>query len=434
MTSPIPSRFSSQLRRWLVLGFVILIAGGSATLGALTAWKSQEESNTGSMVVNPFWGERLTYDLSRPVNILVMGIDPVLNAAPTSEELFKGRSDTLLLVRFDKAAKSINVLSIPRDTQVEIPGVGWGKINEANYWGGVELAQKVIQENLNQVPIDRYIRVSSGAFKELVNLLGGVEVFVPQAMSYTDETQQFKIDLSPGWQTMNGEQADQFVRFRGDGSGDIGRVQRQQALLQAIQERFNHPTVLPRLPQMIRVLQKYVDTNLSFEELMTLANFGLKLEENQVKMVMLPGEGSNLDESYTSYWFIDEVERDRIMHQYFKQDSKDYLLSTLDPNTQDPEFPFNLKIAIQNASGNTQAGEQLLNYFVNKGFYNAYLVSDWPDEQQYTQIIAQQGDLKSAELLQDLLEFGQIEVASIGAIGSELTLRLGKDWTGKIQP
>jgi anionic cell wall polymer biosynthesis LytR-Cps2A-Psr (LCP) family protein len=137
---------------------------GSATLGALTAWKSKTESDTGSTVLNQFWRDRLTYNLSRPVNILVMGIDPVPNAAETSEELFKGRSDTILLVRFDRAAESVNVLSIPRDTQVEIPGFGWGKINEANYWGGVELATQVIQENLNQVPIERYIRVSSGAF------------------------------------------------------------------------------------------------------------------------------------------------------------------------------------------------------------------------------------------------------------------------------
>jgi hypothetical protein len=148
----------------------------------------------------------------------------------------------------------------------------------------------------------------------------------------------------------------------------------------------------------------------------------------------LPGEGNNLDENYTSYWLIDELERDRIMHQYFKQDSKDYLLSTLEQSNQDPDFPFNLKIAIQNASGNTQAGEQILDYFINKGFYNVYLVADWPDEQQYTQIIVQQGDLKSAELLQSLLEFGKIEAASIGEIGSELTLRLGKDWNRKIQP
>ncbi|MGB3535226.1 MAG: LCP family protein [Microcoleaceae cyanobacterium] len=431
MTSPHHPRSVSLLRRWLILGCIILIAGGSAALGMLVAWKSQTEAETESTVLNQFWRDRFAYDLSRPINILVMGIDPVPNSVVDSEELFKGRSDTLLLVRFDKTAESINVLSIPRDTEVEIPGFGWGKINEANYWGGVKLATEVIQENLNQVPIDRYIRVSSGAFKELVDLLGGVEVFVPQVMSYIDQTQQLKIDLSPGWQTINGEQADQFVRFRGDGNGDIGRVQRQQALLQAVQERLNHPTVLPRLPQIIRVLQKYIDTNLSFEELMTMASFGLKLEESQVKMVILPGEGSNLDENYTSYWVIDELERDRIMHQFFQQDSKDYLLSTLE--SSDPEFPFNLKIAIQNASGNANTDEQILDYFNRKGFYNTYLVSDWPDEQQQTQIIAQQGDLKSAELLQELLEFGEIEAASIGAIGSELTLRIGKDWLARSQ-
>ncbi len=427
MNSPL---FSVSLRRKLILGFLVVIAGISATLGVLTFRNSRQTSDIESTELNLSWRDRISTNLSRPVNILVMGIDPGSDTLIDSEEVFKGRSDTLLLVRFDKSAESVNVLSIPRDTQVEIPGVGWGKVNEANYWGGVELATEVIQENLNQVPIDRYIRVSSGAFKELVDLLGGVEIFVAQPMSYLDQTQQLKIDLLPGWQTLNGEQADQFARFRGDGEGDIGRVQRQQALLQAIQERLNHPTVLPRLPQMIRVLQKYVDTNLSFEELITLAHFGLKLEENQVKMVILPGEGSDLNETTTSYWYIDQLERDRIMHQYFQQNSKEYLLKTLE--STDPEFPFNLKIAIQNASGNTNADEKLLEYFVNKGFYNTYLVSDWPDEQQQTQIIAQQGDLKSAELLQDLLEFGKIEAASIGDIGSELTLRIGKDWSGKI--
>ncbi|MGB3404133.1 MAG: LCP family protein [Microcoleaceae cyanobacterium] len=422
MNSPL---YSVSLRRRLILGFLVVIAGSSATLGVLAIRNSQQTSDVESTELNLSWRDRISTNLSRPVNILVMGIDPDPDTLLNSEEVFKGRSDTLFLVRFDKKAESINVLSIPRDTQVEIPGVGWGKINEANYWGGVELATEVVQDNLNQVPIDRYIRVSSGAFKELVDLLGGVEIFVAQPMSYLDQTQQLKIDLLPGWQTLNGEQADQFARFRGD-DGDIGRVQRQQVLLQAIQERLNHPTVLPRLPQMIRVLQKYVDTNLSFEELITLAHFGLKLEENQVKMVILPGEGSNLDETTTSYWYINELERDRILHQYFQQNSKDYLLSTLE--STDPEFPFNLKIAIQNASGNETADEQILEYFINKGFYNAYLVSDWPDEQRQTQIIVQQGDLKSAELLQDLLEFGKIEAASIGAMGSELTLRIGKDW------
>ncbi len=434
MTSPITSRSSSLLRRWLVLGLIVLMAGVSATLGTLTAWKLEKKSDSGSTVLNQFWRDRFSYDLSRPVNILVMGIDRVPNVAETSPELFKGRSDTLLLARFDRRAASINVLSIPRDTQVEIPGVGIGKINEANYWGGVELAIQVVQDNLNQVPIERYIRVSSGAFKELVDLLGGVDVFVPQSMSYTDETQQLKIDLSPGWQTMNGEQADQFARFRSDGYGDLGRIQRQQALLQAIKEQLNHPTVLPRLPQIIRVMQKYVDTNLSFEELLTLASFGLNLDQNQVKMVMLPGEGSNIDQTYTSYWFIDDFGRDRIMHQYFKQDSKDYILTALEQDAQDQEFPFDLKIAIQNASGDINAGERVLDHLINQGFYNVYVVPDWPDEQRQTQIIVQQGDFKSAELLQNLLEVGQIEASSIGEIGSELTLRIGKDWSKVIRP
>ncbi len=430
MNSPLPSPRFSQSQPWLIIGLVTVFLAGVATiLGVVTPWHVKKTSDSESTLLSP-----LTYNLARPVNILVMGTDPVLNIPENPGALLQSRSDTLLLVRFDQSAESIHVLSIPRDTQVEIPGVGLGKINEAHYWGGVESAIEVVQKTLNQVPIDRYIRVSSGAFQELVDLLGGVDIFIPQSMSYTDQTQQFNINLSPGWQTLNGTQAEQFARFRSDGQGDMGRIQRQQLLLEAIQKRLKHPSLLPRLPQMIRVMQKYVETNLSFDELLTLGNLSLNLDQNQVKMVILPGEGSDLERDSTSYWYVDEWERDRILHQYFQQHSNRYLLDSLESDFQDPDFPFNLKIAIQNASGSPQAGEQVLDYLASQGFYNVYLVSDWLDRQRHTQIIVQQGDLKSAEFLQNLLEIGTIKSISTGEMSSELTLRIGKDWSQIIRP
>jgi LCP family protein required for cell wall assembly len=401
---------------------IVLAALLSAILGAITAAFLPTEENTpdpASNVLNEFWRDRFGYKLTRPVNILVMGIDRTEDTEANSLESFQGRSDTILLVQFDPKTSSISSLSIPRDTEVEIPGFGRGKINEANYWGGTELARKTVYNTLNQIPIHRYVRVSSGAFKELVDLLGGVDVLIPHPMSYIDNTQQLKIDLSPGWQTINGEQADQFARYRSDAYGDIGRIQRQQALIEAIQKRLQNPNILPRLPQIIRVMQKYIDTDLSFNEILSLVNFGLNLESQQFKMVTLPGRSSTAEETYSSYWVIDEIGRDRILAEYFQQD--------LDTQLESESLPLDLKIAIQNASGNSLAAEKIADTLANQGYYNVYIVPDWPNKQRQTQIIVQRGNLSSAEALKNKLGWGEIEASSTGEIGSDFTLRIGSD-------
>ena len=174
-----------------------------------------------------------------------MGIDRVPGAAVNSPESFTGRSDTLLVLRLDPNVDAVSLLSIPRDTRGSGSRDGWKKINYVNPVGGAELTSQAIGNTLNDVTIDRYMRISTGALQELVDLLGGVEVFVPRPMSYVDYSQDLKIELAQGWQTLDGKQADRFARFRSDGLGDIGRVQRQQVLIKAIKQRLTSPLLLP---------------------------------------------------------------------------------------------------------------------------------------------------------------------------------------------
>lgn len=363
--------------------------------------------------------------LSRAANILVMGIDGVADPRDPSEQLLTGRSDTLLLVRFDPNRDRVSVLSIPRDTRVEIPGRGRRKLNEANPIGGVSLTSQTIARILNSVAIDRYIRFNSNAFSELIDLLGGVEVFVAQPMSYLDKAQQLKIHLQPGWQTLNGEQAQQFARYRDDRNGDIGRIQRQQILLKALRNRLSSPTIVPRLPKIIRVMQKYIDTNLSLEEILVLMNTGLQRSPADLNMVMLPGRFSNPEESENSYWIIDPSGRDRVMREYFEsEDSPSGKLESVAAGLS----PKKLKIAIQNASGNPLAATQIANSLKKMGFKNIYAIDDWPDPQRQTEIIVQKGDLAGGEAVQNLLNLGRIEASSTGDIDSDLTIRIGEDW------
>lgn len=417
-----PTLKPQQSIHWLQRVFVLAIAAStSATLGLTAALLvplpmgliAKDQTSRSEM-----WQVGLGYSVGRPVNILVMGIDRVPGTKPGDKAMFTGRSDTMLLVRVDPEKDTVSLLSIPRDTQVEVPGVGTDKINDANVQGGATLAARTVSSVLNGVTIDRYVRVSTDAFKELVDLLGGVEVNVPKPMVYEDKTQKLKINLQPGVQTLNGDQAEQFARFRADDLGDIGRVQRQQALLKALRQKLTNPTIIPRIPGLIRAMQKYIDTNLSLEEMMALVGAGRKLSEGKFKMVMLPGRFSTPSEFVASYWIMDPVGRDRVMKQYFDVDPV---------GLTDAQATGALRIAIQNASNSPTAAAQMRQHLAQLGFYDTYIIDDAQPQTQ-TVLIAQRGDLEAANALQTTLEIGTVEANSTGDLESDITIRVGNDW------
>ena len=341
---------------------------------------------------------------------------------------FVGRSDTMLLLQVNPDTHTVNVLSIPRDTQVEFPNRrGLTKINHANLMGGPWLAAKVVSHNLNGVAIDRYVRVDTSAFRDLVDALGGVEVVVPYPMKYTDRTQGLYIDLEEGRQILGGDEAEQFARFRSDGNGDIGRVQRQQQLIRALRDRIMTPTVVPRIPQVLQLLRDHIDTNLTPEELLALLNFGLDLERDDFRMVMLPGTFSRADEYIASYWLMDKPAVDQVMRDYF-QVRPPRLVSQLNLDRQEEDLLKSLRIAIQNASDDPSATYSLAQKLRSAGFTRVYRVRSWSKAQLETEIIVQGGNLNGAKLVEDALGQGIIVPASIGVIDSDITVRIGNNW------
>ena len=368
--------------------------------------------------------------LARPVNVLVMGIDEVPDVEAGSEESFSGRSDTMLLLHLDPNAEKVSVLSIPRDTQVEVPGYGRTKVNHANWMGGPALAREVITHNFNDVQIDRFLRVNTGAFRAIVDAIGGVRVFVPKDMYYVDNTQGLEIDLREGWQTLDGDEAEQFARFRNDSYGDIGRVQRQQTLLKALRKRFTNPTIVARLPQLLNIAQDYTNTNLTGDELMALIRFGLQLTPESMQMVMLPGRASEYGEFNASYWIMDESKRDNILSSYFDVEPQSRWAREDRgwDNVSSSQSPYDVSIAVQNASDMPDQAYYMADYLRELGFSSVYVVNDWPDIVEETSIIVQQGDLDAAKLVERRLSLGNIDSASTGDLESELTIRVGSDW------
>lgn len=416
----------NRLLFWIGVTNLSLLLGASVALLTPIFWgdsNTKQLSTVNSVLPsNTFLSNGLPYQISRPVNILVMGIEP--HPSGWNTPAFSGSSDTMLLLRLNPERKLIRVLSIPKDSQVTLPN-GLDKISNANALGGSTLAARVVSRTLNNVPIDRYVTITTNALQQLVDQLGGVEIFVPQPMSYQDATQKLQIDLDQGWQTLNGEQAEQFARFRASSSsGDLDRVQRQQLLLKALRDRLTSPAVLPRLPQITRIAQTLVKSNLSPEEMLAIANFTVTLNPENLQMLLLPGDLSPFSKDPNSYWLYTPGQ-DQIMSKYFGT----FTIGT----AQKPKALTSLKIAVQNASGEAKRSQQVASYLKSKGFENVYIVSDWSDEQRQTQIIAQKGNLEAAAKLQKILG-GNVEADATGDLNSSLTIRVGKDWNSNTQP
>jgi len=422
----------------VVFGATACGAAGLGTIAVLTFPLPRQVS--GETVAPPLadlWRSGFRYQVSRPVNILLMGLDEAHDVPGAQPGDLVGRTDTMLLARVNPEDQVVNVMSIPRDTRVEIPGYGIEKINEANFEGGAELAAETVTYNFNNVSIDRYVRVSTGAFREIVDLVGGIEVLVPKEMKYEDKTQGLVIDLQPGLQNLNGSEAEQFARFRQDSYGDIGRVQRQQILLKALRQRMMNPTVLPKLPQIVRVLQEHIDTNLTVEEMLALAGFGLNLDSTNLNMVMLPGRFSDPEEYSASYWISDPAASSDLMRTYFDTNAGELVANSSGINYYEPPSDWavnELKIAVQNATEDPYASSSMADYLRDQGFYNVYVVRDWANVDRKTSVVVQRGDVGSARSLKNMLDIGQLVSDSTGDIDSDITIRVGEDWLMQVDP
>jgi polyisoprenyl-teichoic acid--peptidoglycan teichoic acid transferase len=433
-----PRRNPLRSLSWTLIfaGVIAVSASLGATLALLMPVNISQQSGEKAVGFEDLFKNGFQYGISRPVNILVMGIDQGLDTKEKNEPATKGpsdmlrsRSDTMLLVRLDPDTNKASVLTIPRDTKVEIPGMGVEKINAANWKGGPELASEVVSKTLNDVPVDRYVRVSTLAFVDLVDVMGGIEVFVPKRMKYDDFTQKLHIDLKPGLQTLTGEQAQGFVRFRHDDLGDIGRTQRQQMLLKALQKKFQNPLMLARLPQIFSVLQKHIDSNMSLGEMLALVQFGIQTQHGHFQMVMLPGRFSTPSEFELSYWLMDPAAMSRVMKTYFEIDPiPDPSTSSLSETNPETNQETTLNIVVQNASGDPTGGQRMADFLQQAGFTNVSIDEDWPEPLAQTQVVPQWGNLEAAQKLQ--LALGDSEVASdsTGNLRSDLTIRVGRNW------
>ncbi len=248
--------------------------------------------------------------LSRYQNILLLGVD---SNGPDTLPFSGVRSDTMIILNIDTHGKSVNAISIPRDSKVYLADEhGIQKINAAYAIGGIELTKKTIEETLG-IKIHNYIIVNAEGIRKLIDAIGGVPIHIDQNMHYRDYTAKLNIDFDKGYHVLNGAQAEEYLRFRKDMLGDIGRVHRQQKFIKALIEQIKSPEALRKIPDALKIASLYTRTDLNLYQMSQYAALARDVDMNKVEFVMLPG-GPN-KKGIISYWILDPEKTQKVINR-----------------------------------------------------------------------------------------------------------------------
>lgn len=273
----------------------------------------------------------------RKQNILLLGVDS--NGADT--DLWVGtRTDTIVILNVDPKSKSLNAISIPRDSKVYLPkNMGIQKINAAHAIGGIDMTIKTIEDTLG-IKIDRYIMVHDDAVKKIVEALGGIDIYVEKDMHYNDYSGNLHINLTKGQHHLDADEVIGYLRFRHDAMGDIGRTQRQQWFLRGLLQDLQKPQTVAKIPQILSVVKEYVKTDMSLYEMSQYAALAKHFNIDNIEIATLPGAPNK--KGYTSYWILDpektqEVVNRLIYRERVKSDKTQFAASVMYSNDRATE-------------------------------------------------------------------------------------------------
>ncbi|MBM3699908.1 MAG: LytR family transcriptional regulator [Actinobacteria bacterium] len=214
---------------------------------------------------------------------------------------FKGRTDTIMIYHVSGWGKKDVLISIPRDTRVNLEGRGWNKINAAYVYGGEEMLKKEIYD-VTGISIRRTMMLNFEGFKRVIDALGGVEITVDEPMHDPLSGSNF----DPGTYIMNGEQALAFARCRKTAGGDFDRVDRQKYLIsQIISQKINF-SIIGKAPQLITILNEETRTDFTMADFI---NFGaiLIFSDKDIERITIPGKTATIDGISYVVVDVDEV-------------------------------------------------------------------------------------------------------------------------------
>jgi LCP family protein required for cell wall assembly len=287
-------------KHWLLASFALVLALLAGTAGSYLWYLNHQIGNIDRVDagIKEVPGQK---DNSKPLNILLLGADAGdTQTESVAEDMkdgkwtpFEHRSDTMMIAHIPADRKSVQLISIPRDTWVKIDGYpysnGYGKINGAFAYGGPSLARQTV-EQLTGIHIDHLAIIDWAGFKDLTTALGGIRVYIPE--TFYDDSQ--RITWEKGWHDFEGQEALAYVRTRhGLANGDFDRIKRQQNFLRATMSKLlsGGTTRNPiKLGKVVGVITRYltVDDTWSNGEIRDLALSMRNIHTDDVSFLTAP--------------------------------------------------------------------------------------------------------------------------------------------------
>ena len=255
-----------------------------------------------AFIREPMIGQGEEEQLDGRINALILGTAPSgLN------------SDSMMLASLDRKAKTLDIMSIPRDTRVKIDGTYY-KINAAHLMGGEKLSVQTVEELLG-IPIDYYVSFNTTVFRKIIDELGGVYFNVPEQMDYEDPVQDLYIHLKPGQQLLDGDKAEQLVRYRQYVEGDLQRTAVQRDFVMALIDQKMKLSYINKIDDIYKVIQEDVKTNVDLSVIMKNLTVVKGMNTENVRTHMMPNTPENI--GGVSYVLVETDDLNQMLVDYF---------------------------------------------------------------------------------------------------------------------
>ncbi len=335
----------------------------------------------------------------RRQNILLLGVDS--NGADS--DLWVGtRTDTIILLNIDPRTKTVNAISIPRDSKVYLPkGMGVQKINAAHAIGGVEMTIKTVENTLG-IHVDKYIMVHDDAVRAIVDALGGVDIYVEKNMKYNDYAGKLHINFTKGTHHLTGKDVVEYLRFRHDALGDIGRTQRQQWFLRGLLTSLQKPETITKIPKIISVANKYIKTDMTVYEMSQYASLAKSFNMDNVEIAMLPGAPNK--QGYTSYWILDPEKTqeviDRLIYRQKENLQKEHYTASIMSSPDNAAEATQLQLALEKAGIEVRCSGTLRSTHSQFIAHSKYITTDY-----YANLKKEIPEVKSRQFVYDPISY-----------------------------
>ena len=235
-------------------------------------------------------------------NILILGVD----------DSQRQEADTVLVLSFSNDTGNSRIIGIPRDTWIATRSYS-GKLGSLYGWGGASTVVREVSKLLG-ISIHQYIIIDMKTFADLIDTLGGLDIYVEENMDYDDEVAGLSIHIPQGYQHLSGEEVQKYLRYKGEKLGDVGRVQRQQKFIKALYAKVLQLDTIPKLPAIADIFRNRMETSAEIFDSAHLANVLRKMSSDPPTTIMIPG-AENVDGA----WVPNVAELQARMSELFPQ-------------------------------------------------------------------------------------------------------------------